>query len=333
LFLTLPTEASEITIVGTAHLERLQPVPNAARAEVVVEALARWRPTLVCIEAMPGERVQEFMRDPARHGELLSTFSRHAVRLAPEQQLRRARDASAARDAARDLVFRTHALTLDEQLTLASLHLAAHEPWSAALVWSGIGSEHRAAAEKVMGKSAIEALDVLVASGNDIARIALPLARRMGHRQLCHADAFFDEVAVGKLMGDLMPMLQDPTIGKGIAEFNTLSVAHWKATQPDGLLRLLGWMQSDDYAHRDRDAQWDVFAKNPAAHDVGERRLALWHARNAEISANLYRALARPDGARVLMLIGAAHRPFLESTIAAQPWVICTPARSLLSER
>lgn len=329
----VPGSASEITIVGTAHLEQLLPAPGADQIAPVVDALLRWRPSLVCIEAMPGERVEEFVRDPARHGPLLSVFGAQAVRLAPEQQLRLAQNASAARDAARTLAMREGELSVDERLALASLHLAAYEPWSAALIWSALAPEHRAAGEKALGRNAVDALDRLVASGNDIARIALPVARRMGHRQLCHADPFLDEAAVGTLVDALTPMLTDAGVGKGIARFNALSASRWNAAAPEGLLQLLGWMQSADYAQQDREAQWDIFAGDPAVHDAGERRLALWNARNAEISALLFRALARPDGARVMLVIGAAHRPFLERAITAQPWVVLKPSSTLLPAR
>jgi hypothetical protein len=325
------TLGAELTVVGTAHLSQLQPVPDQEQLGRVVDALAAWRPTLVCIEAIPGERVQDFMGDPARHGPLLATFAPIAVRLGSEQQVRRQLGAAAARNAALELVRSDPPLAQDDALRLVSLHLAGYEPWSAALVWSGMTPDQREGGAGVLGRRAVEALDALLDSPDEIARIALPTARRLGHRQLCHADTFQDELPVAALGPALMTMLQDPSIADGIAAFNAESSARWNHRVPEGLLGLLGWMQTGDFARRDRATQWDVFATDPAAHDAGERRLALWHARNAEITAHLYRALSQPEGGRVLLLIGAAHRPFLEASIAAQPWIRLTPAGEWLT--
>lgn len=325
--------AAGVAVVGTAHLEALSPAPTGAQAARVVEALSRWAPTLVCIEAIPGERVAAFLDDPARHGELLRGFAPVAIRLGPEQQARRGLAAPAARAAADGLVHRAGALAPAEQAELVSLHLAAFAPWSAALVWGGLEAEARDEARRLVGPAAAAALDGLVGSGNEIARIALPLARAGGHRELCHADPLLDEVAVGGLADALAPMLEDPRIGEGLARFNAEADARWRADDPDGLLALLAWMQSEDFARLDHEAQWAIFAPPSAAGPAGMRRLALWHARNAEIGAHLHRAMARPDGGRVLLLIGAAHRPFLERALAAQPWVEVVPASSLLAPR
>jgi hypothetical protein len=78
--------------------------------------------------------------------------------------------------------------------------------------------------------------------------------------------------------------------------------------------------------------QWDIFDRD-GADDAGRRRLALWHARNAAIATHLYRGLASPGGTRTLLVIGAAHRPFLERMLQSQPRVRAVPAHELLAAR
>jgi len=46
-----------------------------------------------------------------------------------------------------------------------------------------------------------------------------------------------------------------------------------------------------------------------------------WHARNAAIQHELLRAMAGSNGDRTMLPIGAAHRPFLEASLRALPWV------------
>lgn len=199
-----PGVAGEVMVVGSPHLSALRPEPGPERLREVVERLASWAPTVVCVEAIPGERVRQLAGDPETWGDLLSVFALDAIRLAPEQQARLSVDGATA------------------------LRLA-REPE---------------------------------------ARPSLTEAERV---------------------------------------------------------RLVGWMSSPDFTEADRRSQRDLFARGGMPNRAGERRLALWRARNAEIAAHVYRAVAGPDGARTLLVIGASHRPFLEAALRAQPWIDVVP--------
>jgi len=325
-----PCAAGEVMVVGTPHLATLRPEPGPERLREVVERLASWAPTVVCIEAIPGDRVRQLAGDPAAWGELLSTFAVDAIRLAPEQQARLSVDGATALRLARELEARPGSLTDAERVRLVGLQLAGHEPWSALLGWTVLTDEERAAAAKSLGRAAVERLGALASSRNEIVSLAVPLAARLGHRRLCMADVFVDEVAVQTLEEDLVPLFRDPGVAKGLEAFEAAKAARWKPEEKDGLVRLVAWMSASDYAEADRRTQWDLFARAGVPNRAGERRLALWHARNAEIAAHVYRAASGPDGARTLLLIGAAHRPFLEAALRAQPWIDVVPAERAL---
>lgn len=320
----------QVMVVGTAHLSRLNPTPSVAQRLAVVDRLAAFEPTLVCVEAIPGERVQQFAGNPQQYGELLATFARDAVRLAPEQQLRLSVDGKAARAEARTLEQRPGTLDAPTRLRLIALQLAGYEPWSALLNWTALTNAERDAAQERLGRDAAERLRTLSDSPNEIASIAIPLARRMGHRRLCAADIFADELGVQSLEQELLPLLQDSTIARALESLNARQAAHWHAERPDGLVTLYSWMNSDEYATMDRSAEWEPFARGAALHDAGKRRLALWHARNSDIAAHVFRAMASAEGKRTLLVIGASHRPFIEQALRAQPWVDVVPAAARL---
>jgi hypothetical protein len=316
-------------VVGTPHLSALRPEPGPERLREVVERLASWTPTVVCVEAIPGERVRQLAGDPLAWGELLSTFALDAIRLAPEQQARLSVDGATALRLARELETRP-SLTEAERVRLVGLQLAGYEPWSAVLGWTVLAEAERAAAAKKLGRAAAERLATLASARNEIVSLAIPLAARLGHRRLCMADVFVDEVAVQALEKDLAPLLRDPGVAEGLEAFEAARAERWRPGEKDGLVRLLGWMSSPGYAEADRRSQWDLFARDGASNRAGERRLALWHARNAEIAAHVYRAVSGPDGARTLLLVGASHRPFLEAALRAQPWIEVVPAERAL---
>lgn len=321
--------ASTVSVVGVPHFSALDPEPTAAHRNAAIERLARFEPSLVCVEAMPGERVEAFSRDPARHGELLQTFSIDAVRLAGEQQIRLQMSAAAARDEARTLVA-SETLDSKARLRLIGLQIAAYEPWSAVLNWTYLDAGEREGGNGRLGKVAVQRLEQLESSINEISSLAIPLARRHGHRQLCAVDAFVDEAAVQTLADGLMPLLQQPGIMDAFNALQQESASQWTPSKPGALVDLLLWHNIPEFATKDAAAQWTIFARG-TGHDAGKRRLMLWHARNAEIVTHLFRAMAQPDGARVMLVIGGAHRPFIEAAIRAQPWTELVDARTLLA--
>ena len=330
LCLPFAAHAAEVVVVGTTHLATLQPVPDATQRERVLRRLATYAPTRVCIEAIPGQRIESFLAEPGHHGQLLSIFGLPAVRMGAEQQARLGLAGRAARAEA-DRLAAAPALDPAQQVRLVGLQLAGYEPWSAALNWSRLDSAQREEAKARLGRVAVAELDALLASDNEIVTLALPLARSLGQRALCAVDPFIDELAVAGLAEGLGPVLEDPAVARGLEAFNRLQAGQWKAADPDGLLALLAWMNSDAFAEADLAAEWTVFAGGDG-HDAGKRRLMLWHARNAEIVAHLSRELSREDGERVLLLIGGAHRPFLEASLRALPWIEVRDAEALLSK-
>lgn len=328
---SVPAVAAEVMVVGIPHLGALDPAPRRMQLDAAVARLGTFAPTLVCVEAMPGERVADFLHAPARHGELLRTFALDAVRLAGEQQARQSLDAAQALDQARVLERQPGALDDDARLRLIALQLAGHEPWSAALNWTLLPEAAQAAADKVLGAVAPVRLRALAASGNEIATLAIPLARQRGHRRLCMVDPFADELEVAPLASGLMPLIDTPAVRAGLDRFQRVQTSQWRADDADGLVGLLAWANGKAFADADRAAQWALFATPGPAHDAGKRRLALWHARNAQIGAHLFRAIASPDGGRTLLIIGASHRPFIESLLASQPWTTVHPAAPLFA--
>lgn len=93
---------------------------------------------------------------------------------------------------------------------------------------------------------------------------------------------------------------------------------------------MLRFFNSDAFAEQDRRLQWETLRVLDNEAGAFHRRLMYWHARTAEISAELYRALAQGPEERVMLIIGSAHRPFSESELRSQPWIEVLPAKTLL---
>ncbi len=322
--------AQEVMVLGTPHLGGLSPAPSDAQVEALLEALGGFAPTQVCVEAMDGRLIEELAREPDRYGTLLRGFAPGVVELAAGQQLRLGITSAAARsELAGD--GETHADDAPARaLRTIGLHLAAHDLPSAVLAWSRLDADTRRSAPAALGEEASRVLEARATSAGEVWRVAVPLARRLGHERICAVDSFVDELAVLDLVGELAPILADPGVLEALDAFNAGLDARWEelSAAPGGFRELLHWFSGDAFSQADRASQWDVFTALPGA---GHQRLMLWHARNAHIASGLFRALARSPDERVLFLVGAAHRPFVEELLRSQRWVTVVPAAAFLA--
>lgn len=126
-------------------------------------------------------------------------------------------------------------------------------------------------------------------------------------------------------------MLEKPEVRARLNEFTERLDAEWQpGTGPEALTAMLRFYNSDEYAELDRRLQWETLREFDNEARAFQRRLMYWHARTAEISAELFRALAQGPEERVVLVIGAAHRAFTEADLRAQPWLDVEPAAVLL---
>lgn len=326
--------AQTVAVLGTPHLSGQQPSATSPQLAHTLARLQHFAPTQVCIESLSGPRIAALMRDPGRNAEVLGQFAPLAVRLAASQQVGMGLDADRAAAAASALAAEGPVLTSEARVRLVRLQLAAYDPHSAALNWSHLSAQQRAAEGAVLDKEAAAALERLLRSPNEISALAIPLARRRGLAELCAVDVLDDEVAVGALAPALTPIVARPEVGPRLAALNDAAARQWRPDSGEkALTDLLRWYNGAAFATVDREGQWQLFRDFEDADGAGSRRLMYWHARNAEIAAGLYRRLAGGNRQRVLLIIGAAHRPFIEAQLRSQPWLDVVPAERLLGGR
>lgn len=337
--LASPVGAQTVTVVGTPHLNGLEPSPNAEQLAQVVEALSAFEPTQVCVERMSGERIEILMADPARNamtlrpetaGRPLATI---IVPVGVEMQAKLERRPADARDEADQLVARWNELDTRGRIRAIGLQLAGYEFSSAVLNWSYLDETERGEASEFFGAAISERLEETLNSVHEAYSVALPLARKMGHHQLCSADSQEDETRgmQAAIEHGGMQIIDSPAVQERFDEHGALMADVWRPEDGrDALLALLQYVNSDEYEEMDRRVQWETLREMDNEAGAFSRRLMYWHARTAEISAELFRALAKGPNERVLFIVGAAHRPFTEADLRAQPWVEVKPARTLL---
>jgi pheromone shutdown protein TraB len=71
-------------------------------------------------------------------------------------------------------------------------------------------------------------------------------------------------------------------------------------------------MNSKEYQKQDYDAQWKIWLNTNFPSGSDRARYALWEMRNLQISANIMKTAAFYPGKKILVIIGASHKSFIE---------------------
>lgn len=339
--LATPVAAQTITVVGTQHLTGLETPPTEEQFSHTVKALSAFEPTQVCVERMSGERIEAQLADPERHGMTFQpgTHGRPLasviVPLGMELQLTLERRPADARRQAGEILAQSEPLPAADRARAIGLLIAGFEFHSAVLNWSYLNDDQRSEAEASLGSDTVAELNEALQSVHEVYSLGVPLARDAGLRELCTADSLEYEtrgIQVVMAHGGEQ-MLENPELLARFDQLNELWDAHWRPDSgPQALTAMLEYFNSDKFAEADRRLQWETLRELENESGTFQRRLMYWHARTAEISAELFRALARSRDERVLFIIGSAHRPFTEADLSAQPWVEVVPAISLLKD-
>jgi len=341
-FLATPAGAQTITVVGTPHLTGLDPSPSTEQLTHAVKALSAFEPTQVCVERMSGDRIEVLMADPARNamtllpetaGRPLATI---IVPVGVEMQAVLERRPADARDEAQQLISLWDELDTSGRIRVIGLQLAGYEFSSAVLNWAYLDKAERKEAAEIFSARIAERLEETLNSVHEAYSLGVPLARQMGLHQLCAADSQEDETrgmqAAIKYGGQ--QVIDSPEAQEQFDKHRAIMADAWRPEDGRGaLVALLQYANSDEFEEMDRRVQWETLREMDNEAGAFSRRLMYWHARTAEISAELFRALAKGRDERVLFIVGAAHRPFTEADLRAQPWVEVKPARMFLETK
>lgn len=295
---------TEILVLATEHLREVAEclVPDALSE--LIDRLARWKPDLIAVESLPATTL-----------EAIATRSDDFATDLREGFGQRSLDAAAAvgitADAARKEL--AAGATAEREVLLL---LAAHEYPSAVLHWNRLAADARG---RIPAELAAK-LDESSRSANEIDRIAVPLAERLGHDRIALVDDFSGEEVYARRFEELAREVAANPAVKQVANaplyVETKQRLHAACRDPHALAEHYAWLNSPDYASRDVALQWGIWFRTHFASGLDRARYAGWEARNLGIAANIRKESSLYPGKRVLVIYGAAHKPFLDAYLA-----------------
>ena len=317
---------TQVLVLGTFHLRQIANEFKPAMLDRLLPILQRFHPDAICVETLPGARVRELelRRDAGPlYADILSSFANphrklgtracELLRTTPEKASAKVRELLAAARAAGP-----RATSAGTRATLALWMLAAYDPSSATLQWSYLDEAARKA-QRAIPADLAAGLDAELSRVNEVPAIAVRLARALGLETLEPVDDFEDPDAYAvidaQLEKEFTGNAQLAAAAKAPVYLEEASRLQ-ACTRAGDLLPMFALLNSAGFAAADVDAQWGVFLRTHFPNGTDRARLGLWENRNLKIAARIRAVAALHPGGRVLVIYGAAHRPFLDAYLS-----------------
>ncbi len=310
----LAGEPTRVMVLGTAHLDAEAEGFDPAFLEPLLERLAAFGPDIIAIENQPGPTTTKIWAYRAILPEVAATYAGQAMQMSTAAGLSLDMDMPQAEAAVRQELARLpQQPSPADRRRLAALFAAAGDPYSALVQWW-----HLAPADRVPGdgvsRQLARLLDEEGRQGGESAIIAARLAVRLGHQRLYQTDSQEEDVFTpeeAKIFSEqVFPALVERVEADPLVRQRGKAADMTSAERTLDAYRLLNDARIEE---RLSELEWLAVIDRKTEQDVGRKRMAAWEVRNMRMAANIREASARVPGGKVLVIVGATHKIWLEA--------------------
>src|SRR5262249_14925351 len=151
--------------------------------------------------------------------------------------------------------------------------------------------------------------------------IASRLGARLGLQRIYPMDDQSDDVGpeyAGDFAADMNAFTDEPWMAQLMADpsFTPLCEAPSHLTSADQALATYRMLNGARAGRDDADGQWLNMINRASPHGAGRVRVAAWETRNLRMAANIREVAAQFPGGRVLVIVGSAHKPWLDAYLS-----------------
>ncbi|MEO1967420.1 MAG: DUF5694 domain-containing protein [Sphingomonadaceae bacterium] len=319
-------DRSHVLVLGTAHLGNLPESFDTKRLTPLLDKLAKWHPQRITVEGISGAQcdylrshefafpgaVKDYCPDPSAARKALGMSGSQA-----EQAVLALLD------------HKDHSPA--ERRRMAVLFMAMGEPDSAVLQWERLPKSEQHADEN-LPEELVARLDRATHFRNENESIAVQLAKRLGLDRIYRVDDHTGDragvVADEKAYDRELPLIwKSKRLDKRIADDD----AKEKAMLAGG--SVIDWyrdLNSPANARLAMETDFGAAAGSTHYPTTGRAYLAYWETRNLRIAANIREVLG--SGERVLSIIGASHKPYLERYLGMTSDVVIDNVETVLAD-
>lgn len=305
---------AEVMVLGTTHLSGLPPSTDPSIFDLLLDKLARFDPQIITVEGLSGEECDTLQRFKSVHG--ADTWETYCFDTAPVEKATGLDVPAATAEVDRTLAAWPRDPAAGQRRRLAMLFLAANDRGSALVQWLRLPPDERHAGDGLT-PAMIEIIQRKGKPLNENYTIAAALAARLGLDRIYPADDHTADTALdnnspeGKAYGDAIQAAWNhgpPPAIRG--EEDRLEKNLRTGSDILALYRLM----NSPRAQRDTIASdMGRAVSYPPSQPYGRQYVAWWETRNLRIAANIRSTLQRNPEARVLSIIGATHKGYLDA--------------------
>lgn len=316
---------SQVLVLGSVHLSAMKGFRPVTLAPLL-DRLATYRPDVITIEAMPGETCDLMRRHPSVYG--LDSVATYCPDTAPAKAATGLDVPEAIAEADKLLKGGFAQATPAQRRRLAAVLLAAGDNASALVQWWHLPEAERRVGDG-MDEALVAAMRKREQNNNENYQIAARLAVRLGLQRV---------VAMDDHTGDNVRIDDEQAFGNAVQQAwagaapQALSTREHEAEleKRDDLLPLYRLINSPDYQRIALTADFGAALSEPSAQRYGRQYVAGWEARNLRMAANVRVSFRETPGVRVLSIVGASHKPWIDALLGQMQGVDIVDAETIL---
>jgi hypothetical protein len=319
---------TQVLTIGSTHLSQLPKTVtvNDALMAALLDKLAAYKPDIITAENVGGEQCEHLKRYAGTYPDSYGAWC-----LDPEaaQKAIGMDVPTALTEIHKTLVAWPGQPTPAQRRRLAALFLAAGERPSAVVQWRRLPPQERRVGDGV-NEETRKMLDRIGATPNETYDIGVALAVRLGLERIYLVDDHTSDGALpdtDQKFSDAVSAAWKTAPSKAVAQEEAMEAA---LKTPADLLELYRFINRPDTLRDHDKADFGANLGEPSSGLYGRQYVADWEVRNLRMVSNIRAATAPQPGARVLNIVGNAHKPYYDSYFDLSPDVKLVDAEAVL---
>lgn len=307
---------TKVLVLGTPHLEQLESF-HPSYLKRVLDSLKIENFDVVAIENMPADLLLDIKGRTENHWQdLYESFNKYI-----EFGLSHQKTVNQTYEEAKKNIDRLNLkenISDIEKIAYINSYLCSYDIWSATLFYKQL--KDKGALSEIVR----ELLERLANAKNEINTIGLEIAKMSKLRQIHYIDNLQDETL---LLNEFPIFLTDYQANSQFIEdlitksgfYEKVSSIENQAVNDKDLYHVYRFYNSQDFMNQDFEGQWALWFKTNFSSKTDRSRYSLWEMRNLSIAANIVRVVASNPEKKILVIIGASHKLFLEKYLKQIP--------------
>lgn len=313
---------SQLLVLGTVHLNELKDGYPPQALDALLNRLAAYRPQIITVEALPGQECDVAERFSAEYGDDYCASTERA-RAATGLDI-----PAAAAEIRRALGAWPQQPLPAQRRQLAAWFLAVNDRASALVQWLQLADSERRVGDG-LDSALVDLLIKAESSRNEHYQLAARLAARLGLERVYPVDNHTGDnvqVADRAAFGEAISAAWQ----EGAGELAELFQREDELAHADDLLPLYRFINEPRYLRALAEVNVHAALQAKAAENYPQMWVAGWETRNLRMVANIRETFRERPGARVLIVVGASHKPWFDSWLGQLQGIDIVDAEQVL---